>query len=140
MVLLLRSGALSGSRPALACDNQRMAEPPTMVFLGFGKFVRADKIYALEPLRGGERGGGRRTRVFVEGIAEPIIASRTERSILAEMGVRDSGPQLIDEALTLAERIVEDADKGRVDLGDLARRARRLLESTTKSGDANQLF
>jgi hypothetical protein len=141
MVLLLRSGALSGSGPVFACDNQRMAEPPTMVFLGFGKFVRADKIYALEPLRGGERGGGRRTRVFVEGIAEPIIASRTERSILAEMGVRDSGrPQLIDEALTLAERIVEDADKGRVDLGDLARRARRLLESTTKSGDANQLF
>jgi hypothetical protein len=112
-----------------------------MVFLGFGKYVRADKIYALEPLRGGERGGGQRTRVFVEGIAEPIVASRTERSILAEMGVRDSSrPRLLDEAVTLAERIVEDADKGRVDLGDLARRARHLLESTTKQGDPNQLF
>jgi hypothetical protein len=113
-----------------------------MVFLGFGKYVRADKIYALEPLRGGERGGGQRTRVFVEGIADPIIASRTERSILAEMGVRDSGgrTRILDEAVTLAERIVEDADKGRVDLGDLARRARRLLESTTKTSDANQLF
>jgi exoribonuclease R len=112
-----------------------------MVFLGFGKYVRADKIYALEPLRGGERGGGQRTRVFVEGIGEPIVASRTERSILAEMGVRDSGrPRLLDEAVTLAERIVDDADKGRVDLGDLARRARHLLESTTKQGDPNQLF
>ena len=29
-----------------------------MIFLGFGKFARADKIYAVEPLRGDERGGG----------------------------------------------------------------------------------
>jgi hypothetical protein len=112
-----------------------------MVFLGFGKFARADKIYAMEPLTGGDRGGGRRTRVWVEGIAEPIIASRTERSILAEMGVRDAGrPQMIDDAVALAERIVEDADKGRVDLGDLGRRARRLLESTSKPGGGEQLF
>ena len=118
-----------------------MAEAPAMVFLCFGKYVRADKIYALEPLRGKDRGGGQRTRVFVEGIAEPIIASRTERSILTEMGVRDIGrPQLIDEAVALAERIVEDADKGRVDLGDLGRRARRLLESTAKSSGSEQLF
>ena len=57
-----------------------------MVFLGFGKWVRADKIYALEPITGAERGGGRRTRVWVEGIAEPIFASRTERTIRADMG------------------------------------------------------
>src|SRR5829696_10575822 len=114
---------------------------PSMVFLGFGKYVRADKIYALEPLRGKDRGGGQRTRVFVEGIAEPIIASRTERSILTEMGVRDIGrPQLIDDAIALAERIVEHADKGRVDLGDLGRRARRLLESTAKPTQTDPLF
>jgi hypothetical protein len=114
---------------------------PRMVFLGFGKYVRADKIYALEPLRGNDRGGGQRTRVFVEGIAEPIVASRTERSILAEMGVKDARrPQLIDDAVALAERIVEDADKGRVDLGDLGRRARRLLESTSNPGGGEQLF
>jgi hypothetical protein len=118
-----------------------MAEAPTMVFLGFGKFARADKIYALEPLTGGDRGGGRRTRVWVEGISEPIVASRTERSILAEMGVRDANrPQLIDDAVSLAERIVEDADKGRVDLTDLARRARKLLESTSKPAGADPLF
>ena len=57
-----------------------------MVFLGFGKYARADKIYALEPLRGDERGDGRRTRVWVDGIVEPIVASRTERTILHEMG------------------------------------------------------
>ena len=112
-----------------------------MVFLGFGKFVRADKIFALEPLRGSERGGGQRTRVWIEGIAEPIIASRTERSILAEMGHRDAGrPHIVDDAIALAERIVEDAERGRVDLSDLGRRARRLLESTSKQGEADQLF
>jgi hypothetical protein len=57
-----------------------------MVFLGFGKYVRADRIYALEPLQDDARGSGARTRVWVEGIAEPLIASRTERAILAEMG------------------------------------------------------
>ena len=62
-----------------------------MVFLGFGKWVRADRIYALEPITGPERGGGRRTRVWVEGIAEPILASRTERTILEDMG-QDAPP------------------------------------------------
>jgi hypothetical protein len=114
---------------------------PSMVFLGFGKYVRADKIYALEPLRGSDRGGGQRTKVFVEGIAEPIVASRTERSILTEMGVGDAArPQLIDDAIALAERIVQDADKGRVDLTDLGRRARKLLESTSKPTETDPLF
>ena len=111
-----------------------------MVFLGFGKYVRADRIYALEPLRGGQRGGGQRTRVWVEGIEEPVVASRTERSILVEMGHRDAGrPALLDEAIKLAERIVEDAEKGRVDLGDLGRRARHLLEATSKK-ETDPLF
>jgi len=57
-----------------------------MVFLGYGKFVRADRIYALEPIDGDDRGDGRRTRVWVDGMAEPLIASRTERTILADMG------------------------------------------------------
>ena len=56
-----------------------------MVFLGFGKYVRADKIYALEPIVGGERGNGRRTLVWVEGIAEPVVASRTHETIMEEM-------------------------------------------------------
>ncbi len=114
---------------------------PRMVFLGFGKFVRADKIYALEPLRGDERGGGRRTRVWVEGIAEPIVASRTERTILHEMGQEAAAnTQIIDSALDLAERIASGAESGRVDLADLGRRARRLLESTARPQDDEKLF
>jgi hypothetical protein len=58
-----------------------------MVFLGFGKYVRSDRIYAVEPLPGDERGSGARTRVWVDGIPDPLIASRSERAILADMGV-----------------------------------------------------
>jgi hypothetical protein len=117
---------------ASGADNHAMAVEPRMVFLGFGKFARADKIYALEPLRGDQRGDGRRTNVWVEGIDGPIVASRTERTILHDMG-QDPAAQapIVDEALDLAERLVAAADAGRVDLGDLGRRARHLLAATT---------
>ncbi len=118
-----------------------MADGNRMVFLGFGKYARADKIYALEPLRGDERGGGRRTRVWVEGVVDPIVASRTERSILQAMGSDSAaGVALIDDAVELASRLVEQAESGRVDLGDLRRRARRLLEATSREGEEQQLF
>jgi hypothetical protein len=119
-----------------------MAErPQRMVFLGFGKYARADKIYALEPLTGDERGGGRRTRVWIEGVPEPIIAGRTERTILHDMGEDAAATApLVDDALNLAKRIVEDAEKGRVDLNDLSRRARRLLERTASPDEPDQLF
>jgi hypothetical protein len=56
-----------------------------MVFLGFGKYVRADRIYALEPIVGEDRGSGRRTLVWVDGIPEPVVASRTQETILDEI-------------------------------------------------------
>ncbi len=112
-----------------------------MVFLGFGKYARADKIYALEPLTGDDRGGGRRTRVWIEGVPDPIIAGRTERTILHEMGQEAAAnTQVIDQALDLAERIASGAESGRVDLADLGRRARRLLEATAKPEDDEKLF
>ncbi len=56
-----------------------------MVALGYGRFVRADRVFALVPLPAADRGDGRRTYVHVEGIAEPLVASRSERAILAEV-------------------------------------------------------
>ena len=109
-----------------------MTTGPRMVFLGFGKFARADKIYALEPLRGDERGEGRRTRVWVEGVPTPIVASRTERTILQDMGDEAAAQApIVADALELARHLADAADAGRVDLGDLGRRARRLLEAST---------
>jgi hypothetical protein len=134
-------------------DNCCMADAPKMVFLGFGKFARADKIYALEPLRGDDRGSGQRTRVWIEGVAEPVIASRTERSILLEMGQREAlSTPILDEAVKLAQRVSNDADRvgpllrrsikaeAGVDFDDLGRRARRLLESTASPDEAERLF
>ena len=58
---------------------------PRMIPLGYGKFVRADRIYALVPLEGSERQDGRRTYVHVDGLTEPVIASRSERAILTDV-------------------------------------------------------
>jgi hypothetical protein len=118
-----------------------MADGARMIFLGFGKYARADKIYALEPLVGDERGGGRRTRVWVEGVPDAIIASRTERTILSEMGQEAAANvEIVDDAVALARKLLEGAEQGRLDLGDLQRRARRLLEATTHPDDGSQLF
>ena len=72
-----------------------------MVFLGYGKYWRSDTILGLMPIEE-DRGPKRRTNVFVQGRAEPIIASRTEQSILEDMGASDAGfhVQALREAVT----------------------------------------
>jgi hypothetical protein len=56
-----------------------------LVALGYGRWVRADRIFALVPLDPDERGDGRRTYVHVDGIATPLVASRSEKAILADV-------------------------------------------------------
>jgi hypothetical protein len=56
-----------------------------MVPLGYGKMVKADRIYALVPIEAADRGDGRRTYVHVDGLDQPIVASRSERAILADV-------------------------------------------------------
>jgi hypothetical protein len=124
-----------------------------MVFLGFGKYVRADRIYALEPILGEERGGGKRTVVWVEGIAEPLVASRTERTILQDMGADASASaEVLEDALTLAARLADDSERigpllarsikaeSGVDISELGKKARELLEQTASDGDEQHLF
>jgi hypothetical protein len=57
---------------------------PRLIHLGYGKFARADRIYALVPLEADERAHGRRTYVHVDGVDRPIVASRSARAILAD--------------------------------------------------------
>ncbi len=52
--------------------------------LGYGKFFRSDRIVGLEPIEAG-RGPGQRTKVYVEQLATPIIASRSDGAILSDM-------------------------------------------------------
>jgi hypothetical protein len=68
-----------------------------LIPLGYGKYVRADRVYALVPLEGRARGDGRRTLVHVEGIDEPLVASRSEgaiaRDVAAALGRPDPGEE-----------------------------------------------
>jgi hypothetical protein len=59
-------------------------EKGIMVPLGYGKYFRSDTIVGLEPIEEG-RGPGNRTRVYVEHLSNPIIASRSEGAILRDM-------------------------------------------------------
>ena len=47
---------------------------------------------------------------------------------------------IVEDAVALARRLLEGAEQGRLDLGDLQRRARRLLEATTHPDDDAKLF
>ncbi len=66
------------------------------ISLGLGRYVRADRIVALEPIEGDERGPGRRTRVWIDGRQEPLIASRSESALVAELD--DGAPAARGEA------------------------------------------
>jgi hypothetical protein len=61
-----------------------------IVSLGFGKYVRADNIVALVPIEE-DRGSGRRTLVYVDGLPGPLVAGRTESTILRDMVGTESG-------------------------------------------------
>ena len=56
-----------------------------MVALGYGRWVRAYRIFALVPVERERRGEGQRTYVHVEGIDAPVVASRSERALLADV-------------------------------------------------------
>jgi hypothetical protein len=55
-----------------------------MVPLGYGKYFRSESIVGLEPVEEG-RGPGQRTKVHIENLDAPIIASRSEGAILRDI-------------------------------------------------------
>lgn len=116
-----------------------------IVPLGYGKYVRADRIVGMEPIEDG-RGPGRRTRVWIEGVPDALLASRSEAAILAdavegaeEPAQAQSQRRLLVELLETVERmdpvlrrIVRD--QAQWDLDRLERRVRRAL-GLAGSGD-----
>lgn len=109
-----------------------------IVPLGYGKYVRSDRIVGMEPIEDG-RGPGRRTRVWLEGVSDPFVASRSETAILAdsvegteEPGRADAQRRLLVELLETVDaldpvlrRIVRDQSGW--DLDRLEVRVRRVL-------------
>ena len=55
-----------------------------LVSLGYGKYVRSDRVTAVVPIEE-QRGPGRRTFVCVEGQTDPLVASRAEDSVVRDL-------------------------------------------------------
>lgn len=85
-----------------------------MVPLGYGTFVRADEIVALVPIADGDRGDGRRTYVHAEGLLEPLIASRSEKAILADMDKALTAPDAPHRRRLFARRVPADPRRRQV--------------------------
>ena len=112
-----------------------------IVSLGFGKFVRADKIVALVPIEE-DRGSGRRTLVYVDGLPEPLVAGRTEGTILRDMVGTESGAIELLRELQLQIRQVRPLLKSsiRSEAGlDLDQLSRRITELTGEQ-EAPKIF
>ncbi len=114
-------------------------ERGNMVPLGYGKYFRSDSIVGLAPIEE-NRGPGRRTMVFIEGVSEPLVASRSENAILRDVveapreytRTREYHDLLADIQDTISEinpmlrSIIRD--QGKWDLDRLEERIHDLLE------------
>ena len=88
----------------------RMSEPARMIPLGYGTFVRADRVFAVVPIRDEARGEGRRTHVHVEGLAEPLVASRGERAIVADIDAAHAELAAAERTRARRSRVLDDQD------------------------------
>ncbi|MDJ0757021.1 MAG: hypothetical protein QNJ45_26050 [Ardenticatenaceae bacterium] len=113
-------------------------EPGLIVALGYGKYFRSDRIVGLEPIEE-DRGPGRRTWVYIEGKAEPVIGSRSEGTILrdmvetpAEVTRAQEQQQLLNDIFDAVQEInpmlrTIIREQGKWDLDRLERRIRDVL-------------
>jgi hypothetical protein len=95
-------------------------KPGRMIYLGYGKYWRSDEIVGLLPIEEG-RGPGRRTEVYVATREEPIVASRSEQTILNDMASLPDDVSRSAEARSALESLLEE-------LGDLPPVLRRMLK------------
>jgi hypothetical protein len=92
-------------------------KPDRMVYLGYGKYWRSDAIVGLMPIAQ-ERGPGRRTEVYTATLDEPIVASRSEQAILADMAIATDEMMRLHEATEILSDVADAFD----DLSDVLRR------------------
>ena len=112
-----------------------------LVSLGFGKYVRADKVVALVPIED-DRGSGRRTLVYVENLVEPLVAGRTEGTIVRDMVGTESGAVELLRELQVQIGQVRPLLKSSIrseaglDLDQLQRR----ISELTGEGESQRIF
>lgn len=110
-----------------------------LVHLGFGKYVRSDRVTALVPIEE-DRGPGKRTMVHIEGESNPLITSRSEATILRNLvgepqEVTQSRQQqeILQDLLTDLSQVNGTVrrisrDEGKLDLDRLEQRIRQVIE------------
>lgn len=80
-----------------------------LVALGYGTYVRSDDVVAIEPITDG-RGPGRRSLVWMRGLPEPLVASRSEGAIVDDLVTPvDEAARMRAQRLAL-ERLVSVLD------------------------------
>lgn len=94
--------------------------PARMIYLGYGKYWRSDEIAGLLPIENG-RGPGRRTEVYVTTREEPIVASRSQQTILGDMASLPEGVAHASEMASAMGGLLEELD-------DIPPVLRRMLE------------
>ena len=80
-----------------------------LIPLGYGKYVRADRVFALVPLEGRARGDGRRTLVHIDGLDDPLVASRSESAIARDIAValgRPNPDELVRERVPSDQEVL----------------------------------
>ncbi|ABG04272.1 conserved hypothetical protein [Rubrobacter xylanophilus DSM 9941] len=116
--------------------------PGRLVYLGYGKYVRSDRIVALLPIEE-ERGPGRRTLVYVEGLPEPVVAGRTEATIVRDMvGPEGGAVELLRELQAQIKQVrpllkASIRSEAGLDLDELSRRISNLTGEGEHEGDAS---
>jgi hypothetical protein len=118
-----------------------------LVPLGYGKYVRSDRVAAIMPIEQ-ERGPGRRTFVYVEGLDDPIVASRAEDSIVRDLAQEPHEVTRVRQQQEILRDLLEDLstvnetvrqivrDRSRLDIDLIERRVRDALEETLRAATA----
>jgi hypothetical protein len=122
-----------------------------MVHLGYAKYWRSDEIVGLLPIEEG-RGPGRRTEVYVATREDPIVASRSENSILQDMASLPADAVRVAEFAAIADDLQDSLNdlspvlrrmlmsEGRFDVDYWIRRLREVTIAMDESDDQEDLF
>ncbi len=112
--------------------------PGQLIGLGHGKYVRSEEVVAIEPIVEG-RGPGRRTFVWVRGLPESMVASRSEDALVKDLVAPADQITRVHELTAALDRLtgaVEDVppvllrvleEETGHDFGELARQAHQAL-------------
>lgn len=70
-----------------------------LIPLGYGTYVRSDEVTAVQPIVE-DRGPGRRAHVWVRGVPEPLVASRSEGAIADDLVTPAEDVQRVEQLRT----------------------------------------